>query len=31
MVERIASRLIDLSEQKLHVLNPQHRVVRPCR
>jgi hypothetical protein len=31
MVERIASRLIDLSMQKLYGVNPQHRVVRPCR
>jgi hypothetical protein len=31
MDERIGSRLIDLSEQKLYVLNPQHRVVRTCR
>jgi len=31
MVERIASRLIDLAKQKLYVVNPQHRVVRPCR
>ena len=31
MVERIASRLIDLAKQKLYVVNPQHRVVRKCR
>jgi hypothetical protein len=31
MVERITSRLIDLSEQKLYVVNPQHREVCPCR
>jgi hypothetical protein len=31
MVERIASRLIDLSKQQLYVVNPQHRLVRPCR
>jgi hypothetical protein len=31
MVEQIASRLIDLLKQKLHVANPLHRVVRPCR
>jgi hypothetical protein len=30
MVERIASRLIDLSKQQLYMVNPQHRLVRPC-